>query len=383
MTRPDTDSLLASLATADPLHNPVAAGPEDDENVRRARAIYDVRISAGGGRRGWRQVRPPRHPARRLATVCLAAVALPVAAAVIAPEVTARLGRDPERVPLASIAFADDGTTSCGGGTYTHAIRPDSSDLRLWPAVLPAGWKVRVIFARRTAVKPCAPVSLVASRTGADGLVTGSVEIVGPAASVRVGYGSPAVEDTVNGLHAQRYDLSASNPNSFAWLVTDATGSFWHVRVGGYPFEQARAVVQAATFHSGQVDWDASRAGGLRVLFHRDRAPFKPLGHSSMWVIRVDTPRGERDIVVTTSDAPFSYGAGVGSRPLTKGGRAFIVMLNQGRPTGLFAEVGPRAAAVMDVNGDLDAAETVLASLEPIDANDPRLDRYALREQYK
>ncbi|MCO8271078.1 hypothetical protein M1L60_10785 [Actinoplanes sp. TRM 88003] len=87
------------------------------------------------------------RPRRRLLAFGGLAVGVVATSLVAAVPVPALWPWDNGSAPFIDAAIAADGSLQCGNGGSAQPIRPDRSDLRLWPTKLPEGWKVVKIAA--------------------------------------------------------------------------------------------------------------------------------------------------------------------------------------------------------------------------------------------
>lgn len=380
-----TRDLLDALRDADPLR---ALPDTTDAHLQTAHRVLLARLDEPAPARRWR---------RRLATVLVAAVAVPalgvVAVSVVSDRVTAPLGG-------VGTAYASAGGLSCGVG-YAQPIPPSSADARPWPVALPAGWSVTEVFARETELTGwCVTPSLVAVTTGPDGAVSSHLAITGPARGV-VSPGSPggpddpmpadtSEPDTVGGLEAE-YIRSTAPPvvgdgaDHHSWLITDQTGDQWFADVSGYPVDEARALVEAASFVDRRVVWDAAQAPGLDVLHQRTGEAYPTTSRSQDWYVALDDGTQERLITVRIDRegaVPLLANLRTGDRPLMVDGTPMLVVEQDGRPTFVVAELALGVVAQADVQGDLDEVLAMLAGLQDLPADDPRLVDVALPESY-
>ena len=395
MTRPTGPELLATLRSADPLADP-DQDAVDAQHLISSRAVLDARLRLSADGPTASPVR--RRRVRRLVALTAAFTALPIAAVVVLPGVAALLGEELPGSPLAGTAVAGNGGLECGSG-YARAIRPDTAEVRLWPTVVPSGWRPNIVFAREgTATGWCKSPSLVAARTGANGIVTGTVKIIGPARGIDVTEGDGVgVADRVGGRPAIRLS-GADVPDYYSWVLTDDTGEQWYAAVHGYPLTQARNVLAAAGFQDRKVVWDDSAVAETRVLHRRTGEPYPVTTRGLYWQLNYltagntamqgrlsqgDEPNLAFSAVSGPTVVPVIAEAVVGSRFQVVGGRMMNIMHEDGRPTGVYADIAPGVQASSAVHGNLADITAMLASLRSLDADDPRLDTYALKEEYE
>lgn len=393
MRHPSAVDLVNAFTVTDPL----AAEPEQgrtDAHLLSARRVLQARIEAAPLTTAAPVAVPLTAPSpwrRRLVVLAATATVLPVVTAVLVPAVTGRLGHDPTGGTLIATAHASETGLTCGNG-YARAIPPDQADPRPFPNTLPTGWDVKNVFARSTSTNGwCTRPSLVAAHTDRNGLITGLIQIIGPARHVIVdGATGPAhpdgtyakpTPDTIGGLSALSFPApDLGGPQVHSWLITDPTGDQWYATTVGYPKEQGRELLAAATLNSPSVSWDAKQAPGLSVLSQRTGEPFPTSGTSQDWYLRLTIHGQPQDIHASQGDVLSQ--AYVGSRYLTIHGRLMKIQEDHGTPTNVYAQVLPGVVMDIEVHNNLDEATSMLASVQNLPADDPRLKQLALPENY-
>lgn len=381
----DTD-LVEMFTVTDPLRADTSTAGTDG-HLLTARRVLDARRSGVGP-----VPVPARSRRRRLVVVAALATALPVAATVLAPAVSSRLGTN---VPLAGTAIAGEGGLTCGEG-YAAAIRPDAANPRPWPQQLPAGWAVREVFARAyTGTGWCTTPSLNAAEVDPSGTVTGSVKITGPARGIEVGDGGPEpTEDRIGPYAARRLAPYGGAPvpvdavpDQFTkWIITDGDGAEWYATVQGYTAEQGRKLLSAATLQGGLVAWDTARAPQLQVLHLRTGAPYPTRTTQGQdWYLRLDAGGRTLGLEATSGRAGDSAmsRAGSGSRIVTIAGQSGFVVEDGDRPVAVVADLAGATVSAEVIDGDLQPVLDLMASVTSLDADDPRLDELALKEDYE
>lgn len=367
-----TDDLLALVRSADPLQHVDGA----DDHLSSARRVLDARTSGVP-----RQV-PARTWRRRLVTVLAVATVLPLAAVVV-PALPG--GPSPSR-PLLGTATAGEGGLTCGTG-YAQPIRPDTAEVRPFPADLPPGWTVEDLFARsESSTGWCTVPSLNAASVDSAGLVTGSVTLTGPMRGVRVDDAETEVPDRIGAYAARRLGPPLSGaPQFLRWIVTDEHGEQWYAVTNGYPLERARQLLGAATFVDRTVVWDTAAAPGLRVLHRRTGAPYPTSSTGESWYLEFGGVAAGRMLTADAgrSDASVGARAVVGTRLTTIADRPALVYEQDGVASSVYTELRRGVLAGVDVSGDLPDVERVLAGVVDLPADDPRLDRLRLRESYE
>ncbi len=367
-----TDDLLALVRLADPLQD------VDDPagHLDSARRVLDART------RGVPRPVPVRTWRRRLVTVLAVATVLPLAAVVV-PALPG--GPSPSR-PLLGTATAGEGGLTCGTG-YAQPIRPDTAAVRPFPTDLPSGWTVKDLFARsETSTGWCTVPSLNAATLDPSGLVTGSVTLTGPLRGVRVDDAETETPDRVGAYAARRLGPPLSGaPQFLRWIVTDERGEQWYAVANGYPLDRARELLAAATYVDRTVVWDAALAPGLRVLHRRTGAPYPTTSTGESWYLEFGGAGEGRTLEADAGRSDGSVGARavVGTRLSTVDGRPALVYEQDGVPSSVYTELRPGVLMGIDVAGDLDDVERVLAGVVDLPEDDPRLDRLRLRESYE
>lgn len=390
-----TDALLDLLRSADPLGRRTGTPDLTEAHLAASRAVLRTRTSLGD---------PPTFAAtgtarpvnwrRRLITLAAAVTALPVVAAVVVPAVT----HSPRVAgPLLGVATAGDGGLSCGEG-YARAIRPDHATSRPYPTILPTGWNVREILARQEdSTGWCATPSLTAATLDADNRIAGSISIIGPTRGIRTDSAQRSTPDRVGSYAAERLDLFAVNGGTpspaagastaargqadargrYSWIITDDAGEQWYAVADGYELQQARALLSAASYSHRAVTWDSAAAPGLRVLHQRTGAPYPIHSTGQSWYVELDTPGGQRSLQadIGRPDGTVGARANRGSRLTTIAGRPALVFEQpDGQPSAVYTELRPGVLMFMDVHGDLNDVQALLATVNDLPADDPRLD---------
>ncbi|MBO3736985.1 hypothetical protein [Actinoplanes flavus] len=349
--------------------NPVTgAEPGDAERLASIRAAVDTRRHTVAVRS-----RPFRH-GRRLAVLAgLTSVAVVVAVA------GTRLGTSD---PLVSAAIAVDGSLVCGSTLEGHAepIRPDRARVRLFPTVIPAGWRLVDVFARSsTWPAACTVPSLMAADLDEGGVMRGGVWVNGPVD--RVSFEEGGVEtnpkpvrtdDTLDGRPAVRYDWR----DSISWVWSDERGKYWQATVSGYPLEHAREIMAAVRTDGDQVIWSGGQVRGLRVLHQRTGPRYPAEIPTEDWYIRLTDGHGDWIVNVRSGrPEPLAADLRTGMRLESLDGHTLI----DGK-AGLSYEVRPGTWADTEVRVDAAAVRALLAGLRQLPADDPRLDEYAMKE---
>lgn len=374
--------LLYALAGADPLTT--TTDEQLHEHLQRARRIVDLRRA---------EVAPRARRRRRWRAVAVAtavAATMPVAAVIVVPDVVRQTGL-PWVTDLTGSANAENGMIpglSCGGG-YGTAIRPDSAPVRLWPTELPAGWEVERVFATKDREWGwCTPPSLVLAQTGPDGVVTATVNVVGPNRDIQWSGGPKLVPDRIAGHPADEVRSGMGVKEFHRWVVRTGENE-WEVTVNGLARAEAKAAADGLLFDDTLVSWQGDSTTAPFETVHRrsDPQPYPNRVWDGLeWTVVLRDPAGrERHLSVEREPVGWRSGLAsalhVGARQVSLDGRPALV--NTRAAASVTIEVMPNVAAFMNVRGDQDAVEQILASLENLPADDPRLDEYALNERYE
>jgi hypothetical protein len=377
-----SDRVLDLVATSDPQRG----GSTDEADAARLvaiRAMVDTALTAvkpSPSTKRTRSVWP-----RGLVVVGVAVTVL-AALAVLVPA----LLPDGARVPLSDPAIADGGRLNCGEG-YATAIPPRDADLRLLPARLPSGWTLTRIFAReQTSRGYCVPPSLTVADPNQSWR---RMSVYGPFPAISLdglGAGTPV---TVVGRPGLRFDYEVATPHELhRWVWTDGTGQTWMAETSGYPLTEADTVVTAVTTQRDRVRWEpADPTSRLSVLHQRSGPPYPTDSRSLAWYIDLDGPRGPLHLQVSktyrgdpapllasTSPGPFGE--------VTRLNGRMLILNNEGRrgsPTFLAYELAPGVVVQAEIRSHaLADALAIISSLTDVPANDPRLETYALDEDY-
>jgi hypothetical protein len=329
---------------------------------------------------------------RRLALVAAAAAVLTAVPLVL----SAVTGEDGGPPGLITPAVADNGEIYCGAG-YTSAVTPEDSPVRLLPNQLPAGWSYAQIFVREHATTgSCVPPSLTALRTDVNGLVTGRIAVTGPV-EARVDQGkivAATVPDTLFGHAARRFDLQPHDVVFHRWLWTDEQGRQWSVEASGMPLEEARQALAAVSIDGSDVAWNGAAAPGWTLVHLREGTPYGVAGQLT-WSVELTDGSTRRMFQVWASrgsEIPLVAGTGVGEQVTTIDGHPAVlsqVRVNQAPPgtetdtppgsvtQPVLLEIAPGTVAFsFSMGDDLPQVEQMLASLQQVPRDDPRLAQY-------
>ena len=409
---------LARIRAVDPGH-PADHGTPDPDDLRRlsrlrervdaARAADDTDLRTPSGDVA---VLPRARDWRRRAPVLVGAAA---ALAIAVPLGVTVLGSQlPGSEVISPSAVADDGSLQCGAG-FAEAVDPADVEPRLLPSRLPAGWEVTEVFARQESFEGwCVPESLSVTRTSGD-VVTGSLNVFGPfdfpaeefdldllggaddsAAAVQVLAGE--IRDvTVSGGTGRLLPVFDDYTRSL-WQAAD--GRYWIAEIDGWTTDEAVSLLDGISVDGDAIAFDAAQAGpaaaGLEVAHQRTGAPYPTTSQSVAWY--VDVHDGERTYQLATNvgGAPVAplVATATGTRSVTVNGLDAIIdepdaedyagyeeceadpNCETDGPPGTWLQV--RLASGETVSGstagDWQALAEVIASMEPVAADDPRLN---------
>jgi hypothetical protein len=393
MNRPtDATTDLDLLTAADP-EGP-ASDAADAEQLARLRARVDAErrtVTPPGRRRSaW-----PRRAAL-LAVAAAAAIAAPVVVSGVAPDTP--IG---QVVSAQALAVGPDGSLQCSpdGAGSAEAIDPRLSEVRMLPSELPAGWSLTTVYARTEQSSTCLGPSLSVIETAGDE-VTGALSVTGPFEALPdpAGMGTDTVlDDVVAGRDARLFVVF---DDYHRWLWQDAEGRSWLAVVDGRPLEEARALLTGVGTDGDRVTWDAAAAPGAEVVHQRTGPPYGVEPPVTVWHVGVSNGAQEALLSVTGrrgEDVPLRARAAAGYRLAEAGGVEFLVDEGVGEevepgvetdtPPGspwawAVGDLGPGTTVTGGWNGTADELLPILASLQEVPADDPRIAEHALDEEY-
>lgn len=375
--------VLDLLRAADPLSEP---GTDDGGRLAAARRLVDAyrrRSPARPTPQPW--AKQPRHRWWRVAAITLACiVAAPVVLVATLPGMVGRLGLPWPGTSVAVIG-SELADRVCETGGHATAIAPSEANLRLWPGSLPAGWTPRTVFARDIdhSHEGCVAPSLVLAQLTEGRVVVGIVRVVGPREAMRYPGDPTLTTDEIAGLPAKRVIYPGMQDPSFhRWVLTGPGGLFWEVEAVGFTDVQARSIADQLSFTEAHVDYQAATAAPVSVLYRRSAQPYPTTTSGGLeWYVYFRDEAGHaRHLLVRRGSLELPLAAdeiAPGARQLDVNG---LPGIQDGRY--LTVEVQPGVLASIEVAGDLPTAERLLTSLSSLDPSDPRLRRYALREEY-
>ncbi|GGN75856.1 hypothetical protein GCM10010112_47520 [Actinoplanes lobatus] len=354
----------------------LAANPAPDAEPGDAERLAAIRAAVDHRRHSVAISSAPRRHGRRLAVLA----GLTTAAVVVTVAGTRLWSPEPD--PLISAAIAMDGSLSCGAGIegYAEPIRPDKASVRLFPTVIPDGWRLVNVFARSsTWPAACTVPSLMAADLDDGAVMRGGVWVNGPVD--RISYEEDGAgmnpkpvrtDDTLNGRPAVRYDWQ----DSISWVWSDERGKYWQATVSGYPLDQARKIMAAARTDGDQVVWSGEQVPQMRVLHQRTGPRYPAETPTEDWYIRLTDGHGDWIVNVRSGRLePLAADLRTGLRLESLDGHTLI----EGK-SGLSYEAQPGSWADTEVRGDPAAVRALLAGLRHLPADDPRLDEYAMKE---
>lgn len=391
----DTADDLDLLAARDPERTAPASGPADAERLAALRARVDAeRSTAIPGRR---RPSPWLRRGALLAAAAAVAIAVPVGVSALAPDSPVDRALSPQ-----ALALGPDGELQCSptsGFGSTEAIDPRLSDVRLLPSDLPAGWSLTTVSARTEQTSLCIAPSLSVVETAGDA-VTGTLSVTGPFEALPdpVTMGSDTVlDDTVDGRDARLFVVF---DDLHRWLWQDGRGRSWLAEVDGRPLAEARTLLAGVGTDGDRVTWDATAAPDAQVAHQRTGPPYGAEPPVTVWYVGVTD--GTQEVLLSATgpggpDIPLRARAEAGYRLAGAGGVEFLVHEGVGEEVepGVETDTPPGRPWAWAV-GDLDSGVTVtggwtgtaddllalLASLEEVPADDPRIAEHALDEEY-
>ncbi|HEV8528984.1 MAG TPA: hypothetical protein VGS60_15775 [Actinomycetes bacterium] len=376
-----SDHALDLVATSDPQRG----GSTDEADAARLvaiRAMVDTVVTAV-------EPSPSTKRTRRVWPRGLVVVGVAVVLAALGVLVPA-LVPDRARAPLSDTAIADGGRLNCEEG-YAAAIPPRDADLRLLPARLPSGWTLTRIFARDETFRGyCVPPSLTVADPDRSWR---RMSVYGPFPAIsldELGAGRPV---TVGGRPGLRFDDEVASPRELhRWVWTDQSGQTWMAETSGYPLTEADTVVAAVSTAGDRVRWEpADPTSRLSVLHQRSGPAYSTDSRSLAWYVDLDGPSGPLRLQVTKTyrDDPAPLLASTSPGPFGEvrrlNGRTLILNDEGGResPAFLAYEWAPGVIVNAEIRGHA-LADTlaIIGSLTAVPADDPRLETYALDEDY-
>lgn len=403
-----TDDLdvMNELAMADPLRHVGAAGAGSPERMAGIRRIVDARLTGASRPVGVSGSVPAtaaaphrRRVSRRWLALAGAATALAVVGTVglslVAPDAGPSLA-------LTSVALGKDGALRCNPPTgYAEFVDPADSPVRLLPTWLPEGWSVGHVWAMAQTDSTCYQFpSLTMVDTRPDGQVARSAMVYGPI-SVPIELGDEAEvvgEVTIDGWPGRVIRQgSPKGDDELVWVWTDAAGANWLMRSYGYTERAGRQLAAALRPDGTQIGLDtASAPAGTVVVQQRSGAPYPARTTTDQWTITLGrAPMSGREGEVTlqatsTPDGtlgidgvfPGQYVTGTGDSLQVREDAYGGMHLYLPRPGLAIGFVPDGITTVEPSLGSMtpEQWEWVVASLQPVASDDPRLDQLALDE---
>jgi hypothetical protein len=377
-----SDHVLDLLASSDPQRG----GSTDETDAARLvaiRAMVDTAVTAV-------EPSPSTKRTRSVGPRGLVVVGVTVAVLAALAVLVPALLPDGARAPLSDAAIADGGRLNCDEG-YAAAIPPRDADLRLLPARLPSGWTLTRIFAREETFRGyCVPPSLTVADPDQPWR---RMSVYGPFPAISLdglGEGTPV---TVVGRPGLRFDYDFASPHELhRWVWTDGAGQTWMAETSGYPLTEADTVVATVSTEGDRVRWEpADPTRRLSVLHQRNGPPYPTDSRSLAWYVDLDGPGGPLSLQVskTYRDDPAPLLASTSPGPFGEvtrlNGRTLILNHEGGResPTLLAYEWAPGVVVQAEIRSHaLADALAIIGSLTDVPADDPRLETYALDEDY-
>ena len=400
------NDLMDQLAQADPLRGRPA--PDTSvERLVRIRARVDTAIAqasaasahieslgADEARSGHRVgvAGASRRPATTRRWLALGAAAAALAVAGTAALSLVEPGEGPS-LAVTSVALTEEGRLACTPPVgYSEPIDPADAVVTMLPTWLPDGWQVGHVWAVRETSPTCfSNPSLVLADTEADGAVTRSALVYGPIDEPISVEGRDGVEVPIAGTTGQLFRTSTNDKFDQQWLWTDEQGGNWLLRAYGYSEERGEQLAEALRVDGDRIGVDRNAApDGTDVVFQRTGEPYPAwteqtrtsvsLGHGPM-----TGQDAEVLLEVVATSTPDTFGI-----DLVVPGEQRIVRTDEGvrvdtEMLGIFsgAVVAPGTLVyLMDTTaGSMgsDDRRRVVAGLETVRPDDPRLDARTLR----
>lgn len=386
---------LDLVAALDPQRPARVVGTADAEQLVRLRERVDAErrtVDPSGPRSSpW-----PRRGAL-LAVAAAAAIAVPLVISGVAPDTP--IGRV---VSPQALAVGPDGSLQCtapGGTGSAEAIDPRSSEVRMLPSELPAGWSLTTVFARTEQNTTCLGPSLSVVET-AGSVVTGTLAVTGPFEALPdpSSMGTDTVLDDV--VDARDARLFVVSDDHHRWLWQDPQGRSWLAEVDGRSVEQARALLAGVGTDGDRVTWDAAVAPDAEVVHQRTGPAYGVVPSATVWYVGVSDGAQEVLLSVTGRDGddiPLLARAEAGYRLAGADGVEFLVDGGVGEEvepgvdtdtppgspwTWASGDLAPGVTVTGGWVGTADELLPIMASLEEVPADDPRIAEQALDEEY-
>lgn len=378
--------IMDLLKAADPL-------TEADESAHRLaniRALLDQRVA---------EVLPAVAPDRARSRVPMLIAA---AAGVVAIVVGLSLVRPGGGLTLAGTAAAltNSGEITCARqSTPVTELTPQSAPLRLLPTSVPAGWTVTGIRVTSTAASPCdATPALTAAVIGRDDAVQSSVMIRGPLDfSIDTGHAAvtPATIGGSPGVVLTLDDPKGPQERIWVWQVD---GHTWYMKSYGFDNAGNNALAAAVQVTGDQVALDPSaasrtprslgggREAGLQIISARaGQAPaVQPQEEWYVGLGRGTPGKASTEVVmrvVGMPGAPLGFDGVFPGQTLTREEGNWVLQQHAYGAVNLF-QSRPGVLVTLDAPpggqpslGAMSPQQwlTMVRSLEPVAANDPRL----------
>lgn len=206
-----------------------------------------------------------------------------------------RIALDTARPDVARVAIAADGSLQCSNEGYAAPIDPRDADLRLLPADLPDGWAVATLAARwQTSNDPaaCRVPALSLVRVDADRVLTGNVSVYGPFDEVDVeAFTGSRSNVEVAGEPGLLLDGTDNGFQRWVWTAQDHT---WVMEAQQLTREQGELVAASITTTGTDVDWQPTGDDAdLSVVAQRSGPPPTYRPARLAWYVDLTGPDGQ------------------------------------------------------------------------------------------
>ena len=309
-----------------------------------------------------------------------------------------RIALDTARPDVAQVAIASDGSLQCSNEGFAAPIDPRDADLRLLPATLPDGWQVDRIAARwSTSDDPaaCQAPALSLVRLDDDRVITGDVTVHGPFAAVDVeSFLGSRSNVEVAGAPGLLLDSSEAGFQRWVWTADEHT---WVMEARELTADEGELVAAGMTTTGTVIDWQPTGDDlGLQVVAQRPgpRPTYRP-AHLE-WYVDLTGPDGraahyyvsyqpEHPTLALEATHPGVVVSADGTEArIDRPGLADVEQITVWRD-GLTISAGSGPMFGNDTDpppspAPFEALTTIVDSLAPVPADDPRLTEHALQE---
>jgi hypothetical protein len=295
------------------------------------------------------------------------------------------------------VAIAADGSLQCSGEGYAAPIDPREADLRLLPTTLPDGWQVTTIAARwETSNDPaaCRVPALSLVRVDDDRVITGTVSVHGPFADVDVDsfLGSRSTVQ-VAGEQGLLLDSTQNGFQRWVWTAEDRT---WVMEAQELTRQEGELVAAGITTTGTDVDWQPTGDDAdLQLVARRPGPPPTYRAARLAWYVDLTGPDGraahytvdyqpEHPTPALEAAYPGVVISADGTEArLERPGLADVEQITVWRDgLTIWAGAGPIFGTDTDAPAPVpfSVLASIVDSLAPAPADDPRLTEHALIE---